>query len=191
MRETGDDELLGRVRAGEEDAARLFFRTHHPAVARIVRNHPSRRHSEEDLCQMIFMKIFTHLDQYSGGVPISHWISRIAVNTCLVELKKDQHRRELHEADLSEDAVTLLQRVADPATLDAEATRSAHEVVQHLLSHLAPADRVIMAFLYIDQHSVAETAALTGQPQAVVKIRAFRARRKLNNLIKKIGAKFL
>ncbi len=191
MREAEDDELLGRVRAGEDDAARLFFRTHHPAVARIVRNHPSTRHSEEDLCQMIFMKIFTHLDEYAREVSITHWISRIAVNTCLVELKKDRHRRELHEADLGEDAVSLLQRVADPAMRDAEAARSAQEVVQLLLEHLSPTDRVVVAFLHIDQYSVAETAALTGLPQAVVKIRAFRARRKLNNLIKKIGAKIL
>jgi len=189
MCEPNGPDLLARVRAGEEDAARLFFREHHELVARIVRNHPSRRHSEEDLCQMIFLKIFTRLDQYAGEVPVAHWISRIAVNTCLVELKKDAHRRELREADLGEDAVTLLQRVADPKGTDG--VHDAQEVTQHLLERLSLTDRMIVALLYIEQHSVAETSQLTGLPQAVVKIRAFRARRKLNKLIQQLGDKFL
>lgn len=191
MAEPNGPDILARVRAGEEDAARQFFREHHALVARIVRNHPSRRHSEEDLCQMVFMKIFTRIDQYAGEVPVAHWISRIAVNTCLGELKKDTLRRELREADLGEDAVTLLQRVADPTIKQAESVRDAQEVAQQLLERLSPTDRMIVALLHIEQCSVAETSQLTGLPQAVIKIRAFRARRKLNKLIQQLGEKFL
>jgi RNA polymerase sigma-70 factor (ECF subfamily) len=191
MGEPSGQDLLARIRAGEEDAARQFFREHHALVARIVRNHASRRHSEEDLCQMVFMKIFTRLDQYAGEVPVTHWISRIAVNTCLVELKKDALRKELREADLGEDAVMLLQRVADPATQEADGARDAQEVAQRLLERLSPTDRMIVALLYIEQYSVAETSQRTGLPQAVIKIRAFRARRKLNKLIQQLGDKIL
>ncbi len=53
-----DEDLLARVRGGDENAARRFFRTYHPVVARIVRNRSSARHSEEDLCQMIFARVF-------------------------------------------------------------------------------------------------------------------------------------
>lgn len=185
-----DKGLFDRVRAGDEDAARRFFRIYHPVVARIVRNRPSVRHAEEDLCQMIFARVFTNLDQYSGRVPIGHWISRIAVNTCLTEWKKDR-RRELPESDLREDEVSFIGRVADVSIAEREATREAQEVVGQLLDRLEPLDRIIIALLHLDQCSVAETSALTGLPQAVVKIRAFRARRKLHKIIQPLTAKFL
>lgn len=185
------EDLLARVRAGEEEAARLFFREHYPGVFRIVRNHASCRHSEEDLCQMIFMKVFAHLDQYSGRVPVAHWISRIAVNTCLAEAKRDRQRRELREADLGENAALLLERVADTSVENEATVRSARGLVATLLDHLSPEDRLVVSLLYIEQLSVAEVGALTGFSQPLVKIRAFRARRKLHNLVTRMGLRLL
>ena len=186
-----DDDLLQRVRSGDEAAARLFFQTYYPFVARIVRNHTSSRHSEEDLAQMIFARIFSHLDQYAGHVPLAHWISRIAVNTCLTEAKKERRRQERPESDLGDDETSFLARLADPTRFEAGLAREAQEVVSRLLDRLEPLDRMILSLLHLDQCSVAETSALTGVPQAVVKIRAFRARRKLQKVLQPSAAKFL
>jgi len=183
MDDPAGDDLVPRVLAGDEDAAREFFRRLHPFVLRIVRNHLPPRQSEEDLCQMIFQKAFTKLDQYSGRMPVAHWMSRIAVNTCINELKKEKGRRELREGDLGEEERTLIAQIADPATDHQTAQRSAQEIVPKLLSTLDPADRLILSLLYIEGHSVAETSALTGFSKATVKIRAFRARHKLNKIV--------
>lgn len=184
-------ELLDRVRDGDEESARIFFRAYYPTVARIVRNRSSRRHTEEDLCQMIFARVFAKLDQYSGHVPIENWISRIAVNTCLSEWKKEERRIERSESDLTPNEIELIARAVDPAVSDAVAVNEAQEIVQQLLARLAPVDRLIISFLHLDQYSVEETSKLTGLPQAVVKIRAFRARRKLNKIIQPVAGKFL
>lgn len=186
-----EDDLLGRVRAGEEEAARAFFRMYHPAVARIVRNHSTGRHGEEDLCQMIFARVFANLDQYAGRVPVAHWISRIAVNTCVDEWKRERRRQERPEADLGADEAELIARVADAGTDEEAARREAREVVRRLLERLEPMDRMVISLLHLDQRSVAETSALTGLPQAVVKIRAFRARRKLQKLTEPLAGKYL
>lgn len=179
-------ELLQRVRSGDEDAARQFFHLLYPAVFKIVRNHLPAPHSEEDLCQMIFSKVFSKLDQYSGRMPVSHWVSRIAVNTCLNEIKRQKNRRELREADLGEEECDLLARVADVTRDRAEAAADARELVGKLLTVLSPADRLVISLLHIEEHPVAEVSALTGFPQAVVKIRAFRARRKLNLALRRL-----
>ncbi|CAN5383384.1 RNA polymerase sigma factor [soil metagenome] len=191
MDEANDGKLLERVRAGEEEAARLFFRRHHSLVARIARSRGTERQGEEDLCQMIFARIFANIEQYGGSVPIEHWISRIAVNTCLAEWKRVRRRPERTESDLSEEAARLLRQVADTAAPEAEVAREAQEVVRQLLGRLEPVDRMIISLLHIDLCSVAETSALTGLSQAVVKIRAFRARRRLRKLIQPVAAKFL
>src|SRR5688500_8965658 len=69
---------LKRVRCGDEYAARSLIQHLYPLVIKLVRSHLPRRTSEEDLAQTVFMKMFANLDQYSGTVPLEHWVSRIA-----------------------------------------------------------------------------------------------------------------
>jgi RNA polymerase sigma-70 factor (ECF subfamily) len=76
------------VQQGDEAAARALFNHLFPLVIKIVRAHLPRRTSEEDLVQTVFMKLFAKLDQFSGRVPLEHWVSRIAVNTLL---ESNQH----------------------------------------------------------------------------------------------------
>lgn len=186
MPDAQEIELVQKIRAGDEDAARQFFRQMHPFVLRIVRNHLPARQSEEDLCQMIFLKAFSKLDQYSGRMPIVHWVSRIAVNTCLNEWKRGRSRPELREADLAESDLPQLARLRDPSQESSEAVTEARELVQRLLGLLSPLDRLVISLLHLEECPVQEVSALTGLSQTGVKVRAFRARRKLNKALQSL-----
>src|SRR5437763_13608837 len=94
---------LDRVRQQDEDAARALVRELYPLVMKIVRSHLPRRTDEEDLAQVVFGKIFAHVDQYSGSVPFEHWVSRVAVNTCLNALRADKCRPDSRWVDLKAD----------------------------------------------------------------------------------------
>src|SRR6202048_1299535 len=96
--------LVNAALQHDDDAARELVRRLYPLVAKMVRSHRPRRTSEEDLCQMIFIKMFQKLPQFSGKVPLEHWVSRIAVNTCLSQIEAEKIRPELRTADLSEEA---------------------------------------------------------------------------------------
>src|SRR5206468_9071951 len=87
----------------DDEAARALVRHLYPLVAKIVRAHRPRRTSEEDLCQVIFIKVFQNLSKFSGKVPLEHWVSRIAVNTCLNQIASEKVRPELRHADLTEE----------------------------------------------------------------------------------------
>ena len=56
---------------------------------------------------------------------------------------------------------------------------AAKELVQKLMERLKPEDRMVIQLLDLEQKSIAEISALTGWNQTLVKVRAFRARRKL------------
>ncbi|HXG48665.1 MAG TPA: sigma-70 family RNA polymerase sigma factor, partial [Methylomirabilota bacterium] len=105
-------ECLRRVRRRDEEAARELLYHLSPLVLKLVRSHRPRRTSEEDLVQIVFMKVFAHLDQYSGRVPLAHWVSRIAVNTCLNHLQAERVRPELRWADLSAEEAGVLEDLA-------------------------------------------------------------------------------
>src|SRR5262245_12803921 len=78
---------------------------------KIVRSHLPRRTDEEDLAKMVFTKMFAHIDQFSGSVPFEHWVSRVAVNTCLNQLRAEKCRPELRWADLTEEEAETLEKI--------------------------------------------------------------------------------
>jgi RNA polymerase sigma-70 factor (ECF subfamily) len=180
-----EKECLRRIAAGEETAVRELLRHFHSFVLRLVRSHLPRRMSEEDLTQMIFVKIFQNLESYSGKVPLQHWISRVAVNTCLNELRAEKRRPEWRLADFDEETAGAIEQLArtetDVATPDD--ARVAKELLDKLLGHLSPEDRLLMNLLYLEERPVAEVAKLTGWSAAAVKVRAFRARARMKKLL--------
>src|ERR1700679_4049231 len=117
---------LDRVRKRDQAAAKELVEHLHPLVIRIVRSHLPRRVPEEDLTQEIFLKMFTRLDQYQGAVPFTHWVSRIAVTTCIDQLRAQKRRPEFRWADLSEGEAAALEAVtADPSAAAPDAALAA------------------------------------------------------------------
>src|SRR5712691_4124750 len=164
----------------DDEAARELVCRLYPLVAKVVRAHRSRRTPEEDLCQMIFIKVFQRLNHFSAKVPLEHWVSRIAINTCLNQIAAEKVRPELRHADLSEEEAAVVENLA--ATSDEVAPDrkfAARDLVERLLASLKPVERLIIDLLYLQQRSVAEIQALTGWSASLIKVRAFRARRKM------------
>jgi RNA polymerase sigma factor (sigma-70 family) len=181
---------LQRVRQRDQAAARELVDHLYPLVIRIVRSHLPRRVAEEDLAQEVFLKMFTRLEQYQGAVPFPHWVSRIAVTTCIDHLRAQKRRPEFRWADLSETEAEVLDAVMtnedDVAANDAIA---AHELVHKLLGQLKPDDQMVLRLLDLEQKSIAEIAVITGWNQSLIKVRAFRARRKLQKLFQELQRK--
>lgn len=178
---------LARVRHRDQAAARELVEHLYPLVIKIVRARLPRRVPEEDLAQEIFMKMFSRLDQYQGAVPFSHWVSRIAVTTCIDHLRAQQRRPEFRWADLSENEANRLDAVitSDRAPTQDDALE-AHELVHRLLGELKPDDRLVLQMLDLERKTIAEISELTGWNTSLVKVRAFRARRKLQKLFQEL-----
>ena len=140
--------------------------------------------------QDIFLKMFTLLDQYQGAVPFTHWVSRIAVTTCIDQLRAQKRRPEFRWADLSENEAEVLDNVlTDERDVAPGQALAARELVQKLLAQLKPDDRLVIQLLDLEQKTIAEISALTGWNQTLVKVRAFRARRKLQKLFQELQSK--
>jgi RNA polymerase sigma-70 factor (ECF subfamily) len=133
------------------------------------------------------MKMFAKLDGFSGAVPLEHWVSRITINTCLNQLAAEKARPELRWADLSEEQTQTLEAVtAGPEELDPSQSLAARELVEKLLAQLAPADRLVLTLLHLEGRSVEEVRQITGWNVPVIKVRAFRARRKLRKVFENL-----
>src|SRR5438270_621997 len=173
-----------------DEAARELVRRLYPLVAKVVRAHRSRRTPEEDLCQMIFIKVFQKLNQFSGKVPLEHWVSRIAVNTCLNQIAAEKVRPELRHADLSEEEQAVVENLATSSEeLAPDRQFASRQLVEHLLELLKPVERLVIDMIYLQGHSVEEIRKLTGWSAALIKVRAFRARQKMKAQLINISEK--
>ena len=182
-------ELVQAALRHDDAASREMVRRLYPLVAKMVRSHRPRRTSEEDLCQMIFIKIFQRLGQFSGKVPLEHWVSRIAVNTCLNQIESERVRPELRHADLSEEERAVVENLAASSDeLAPDRQLASRQLVEHLLQLLKPVERLVIDLLYLQGRSVEETHKITGMSVAAIKVRAFRACQKMKAQLEKIGA---
>lgn len=178
---------LERVRLRDQGASRRLVEELYPQVIRIVRSHLPRRMAEEDLAQDIFLKMFTRIDQYQGNVPFPHWVSRIAVTTCIDQLRAQKRRPEYRWADLPEQQAEVLDHVlSDERDTNPGDALAARELVDRLLGQLKPDDQLVIRLLDLEQKTLAEISTMTGWSQTLIKVRAFRARRKLQKLFKEL-----
>ena len=174
----------------DDEAARALVRRLYPLVLKVVRAHRPRRTDEEDLCQVIFIKVFQKLSQFSGKVPLEHWVSRIAVNTCLNQIESEKVRPELRLADLSDEERAVVEALTVSSDELAPDHRFAsRQLIEHLLGALKPVERLAIDLLYLQGRSVEEIRKITGWSAALIKVRAFRARKKMKHQLAKISAK--
>lgn len=174
----------------DQDAARSLVEYLRPIVIRIVRRKLPRGAAEEDLAQEIFLKIFEKLDQYRGEVPLQHWVARIAVDHCLNAIRFQRARPEWRMADLSEEQEAALE----PKSMATEHSHPAYalgsrEFVERILQSLGPEDREIIRMLDLEGLALADVQQATGRSAASLRVRAFRARRKLNKRFARLKQK--
>jgi RNA polymerase sigma-70 factor (ECF subfamily) len=191
MSEPGLDvaDCVKRARQKDEEAARQLVEHLYPLVFKLVRAYLPGRTSEEDLAQIVFMKVFANLDRYSSAVPLEHWVARIAINTCLNQIQAEKIRPELRRADLSEAQCQVLDTLgAVSQELPPDQALAAREVVEKLLALLDPVERLLLTLLHLEGHSPREVQRMTGWNGALVRVRAFRARQKLKKHYQKLSS---
>lgn len=171
---------VARAQRGDEKAALDLFHYMYPQVLKIVYSNRPGREGVEDLVQQSCIKIMTNLNKFSGRAPFLHWVSRVTVNTCLNQIRREKVRPEVRLADLSEEEAGVVERLAvSSGELDSSDQVAAHELVEKLLLGLRPPDRLLIRLMYLDGLNTEEIMKLTGWNAAVIKVRAFRARAQL------------
>ena len=184
--ETDDRGIAQAVLGGDVDAfAHLMVRYQNYVLA-IVRRHAPADQVEE-LAQEVFLKAFQSLSKWRQTGKFRSWLSTIAVRTCYDFWRRYYRTREVPMSSLSEAHQEWLNRVladeSETSWQEWSRRREAREILDWALDQLSAADRMVLELVYLEERSVKEAARLLGWTVSNVKVRAFRARRKINNLL--------
>ncbi len=163
---------------GDGDAYARIVRRHQPAMALRMRRFTRDAAAMEELVQEVFVEAYFSLPRYKASAPFTHWINRIATRVGYRFWKRRQNQPPM----------LALENWDGPAALDEPGqAREAAEELHGLLAKLPPRDRLVITLLHLEERSVAEAAKLADWTQTMVKVQAFRARKKLRRLLEEKG----
>jgi RNA polymerase sigma-70 factor (ECF subfamily) len=182
------DDVAAWLSHRDEAAARRLMEALHPRVAGIIRRHWARVEDWEDLEQEVFLRVFEALPRWkTEGAPMEHWVSRIAMNVCRKRWRSQSRRPEWRWSDLSEgEQQAFLDAQRDDEPLEGIESRDARSLMHKLLDTLSADDRLILSLLHLEEKSLEEIGQVMGISRIVVKVRAFRARKKLHAALKRL-----
>lgn len=182
-------EAARRVLDGDIEAFAVIVNAHQKLIAADL----SRRLPPQDVqevAQDAFIRAFRALPSFRGEAPFRIWLLRIARYAAMDFWRKRYRRRDQSFSDLDESALFRVEasqqeHVAERQA-DEEARVAAKEWLGAALRRLSPDDRAVITLVELEDCSMEEAARRLGCGLSAVKVRAFRARRRLKTILEDI-----
>ena len=182
-----DIDLARQAQAGDESAFAEIVRRYSPRVFSTANRFFRQRSLVEEAAQEVFLKAFTQLGSFEGRGSFEGWLTKIATNTCLNMLRGSKRRPELTVSDLSAEEDNWLEaQMSDSEQPSVENNLVAADLADRLLSVLPPEDQQALLMIDGEQASIKEVAEATGWSESKVKVRAFRARKKVREAMERL-----
>jgi RNA polymerase sigma-70 factor (ECF subfamily) len=175
---TTDEVLVAAAKTGNHSAFAELWTRYSNTAFKIVYRITGSRDDAEDAIQDAWMKAYMHLKTFDSRSKFSTWLTRIAINSALMILRKKRSHPET-SMDWSIDGETWQQwEVADKrANIEEHYSRKETERdLKQAIHRLRPALRTIIEIQQSNDGSIKELADVAGISVAAVKSRLLRAR---------------
>jgi RNA polymerase sigma-70 factor (ECF subfamily) len=174
-----DQLLVQAVRLGSASAFSELHALYERRVYRTIRSITKNKEDAEDATQETFLSAFRAIGTFEGRSNFSAWLTRIAINSALMVLRKRKRSPEL-SLELSceglggKDCHAFHDRAADPSqSFEHDQLRSR---LISSIKRLKPRLRIVVEEQINQQSSAKEVAAKLQISEAAVKSRLHRAR---------------
>jgi RNA polymerase sigma-70 factor (ECF subfamily) len=184
-----DLDLARQAQDGDESAFAEIVRRYSPRVFSVASKFFRQRSLVEEAAQEVFLKAYTQLGSYEGRGSFEGWLTRIATNTCLNMVRSSKRRPEFTVSDLTDDEQGWLDQQSASEGLEQPSVENsvvAADLADRLLGVLPPEDQQALLMIDGENASIKEVAEVTGWSESKVKVRAFRARKKLREAMEKL-----
>lgn len=173
-----DLDLITEAKSGNQLAFKQLVERYENRVAATVIGMLGNTPEADDIGQTVFVRFYKALNNFRGDAALSTYLTRIAINLSLNELKKRKRRRLF--TFFSDTAETTLQL---PDTSLSQSAKDTQEMVQWGIQQLKPDFRSVVILRMIEGYSTKETAAILEIPLGTVLSRLTRAQHKLKKIL--------
>lgn len=173
--------LIARLRDGDEAACRELILRYEGQVAATVTGILGRGPDIDDIGQETFIQFFRSLPRFRGESTVRTYLTRIAINLSLNELRRRRKFDRFQRVEPDEGEADVL-----PAP-DRPGAEEARFDVRQGLEKLEPRYRAVIVLRLIEGFSTRETAKILGLPQGTVLSRLARGQDRLKALLEGRG----
>jgi RNA polymerase sigma-70 factor (ECF subfamily) len=175
-----DHDLMQQIRKQDADAFELLFARYQELIRRHLAQIVRDDSAAHDLLQEVFVRVWTHAEQWDGRGPFKAWLFRVATNHAISYLRSPRNRKEqsLDTPAGEEEPVAswmIAPAVSGPEFLALVAEHRA--AVRHLVDRLPGDRRTVFRMVYEADMDVREVAETLGIPEGTVKSRLHYARK--------------
>ena len=177
---TPEAELVTAARQGSEMAVRELVRRLNPRLFRVARGIVASDAEAEEVVQETYLSAFAKLDGFRDEARFTTWITRIAINTARMRIRRDRPKEAydtVSEGDTSQILAFPGQGGEAPETAVARA--QIRGFVEAAVGGLPPDLRLTFLLRETEGLSIAAIAHQLQISPVTVKTRLFRARRRL------------
>jgi RNA polymerase sigma-70 factor, ECF subfamily len=179
-----DEALVAAVKLGDHPAFLELWTRHSSRVFKTAYGITGRREDAEDAIQDAWMKAYLHLNTFDGRARFSTWLTRIAMNSSLMILRR-RHSHPGSSMEITNGDSWQLWDIADQSKNAEElyARRERLERLRQAICCLRPSLRIVVEIRQSDERSVQEIAELAGISVAATKSRLLRAKKILREAL--------
>ena len=181
MPRISESELIRQCKLKQEQALRTVVEKYEQLVVRTVVGMLGDSVEAKDISQEVFIRFFQSLKKFRGEAKLSTYLTRIAINLSLNELKRRQRKRRwLTFISKDEKELSIEDLSSNPSINDTK------DLVKQALQILEPEFRSVIVLRMMDGYSVKETAEILQMPEGTIASRLSRGQKKLKSILEKI-----
>ncbi|MDE7170002.1 MAG: RNA polymerase sigma factor [Mucispirillum sp.] len=183
MTNKNDMEIIALVLEGDVDLFSVLIDRYGERIFKIVSLHIPADNVEE-VANDIFFKAYKSLKTFKNDSPFINWLSVISIRACKDYWRASYAKRDMPMSSFDEEYEKTIDMGTDERTPeDTLLNEESRNMLLAAMDRLKPAERTVINMLYAEERSVAEAAALTGMTESNIKVTAFRARKKLADIL--------
>ncbi|MFS4456803.1 RNA polymerase sigma factor [Maribacter sp. 2304DJ31-5] len=182
MNQDHDQPLIERTLLGDVQAFAILVKTYRHMVYTLALKLVRNEADAEEVAQDTFLKAYNAMASFKGESKFSTWLYKIAYHKGLDHLKKEKRQLEVRKLDThTQYDFAIIENQWD--TLEGQERK---EVIQKAINKLDGDDGVLITLFYYEELSLIEIARIFGVKPNTIKVRLFRARKRLATLLEKI-----
>lgn len=181
-----ESELINKAKKGDIAAFEELVRLHEKKVYTIAYKYMGNYEDAGDITQETFIKAYQVINTFRGEASFATWISRIAANKALDELRKRKRFQTTSlEEEIELEAGSVSKEIAaeDATPEEYYLQQETGEYLQHLLDEMREEYKVVIIMREVEGRTYEEIAEALACSLGTVKSRLSRARNHLKEKI--------
>jgi len=176
MDKNSDQIYIDKVLAGDTNAFAYLINKYknmsYTIAIKIVKSHEDA----EEVAQDSFLKAYEKLNTFKGNAKFSTWLYTIVYRNAITKIRK----KKVTTTDIDDYVIDNHSEGDDFPQLEALKNEEQQKYVREAIEKLSEKDALLITLFYMNDNSIEEIEQITGLSQSNIKVKLFRARKKLN-----------